>query len=95
LFDELVVDVGPIREEYIGNRAPVLVFAMGLERDFLAEDQLRNGSLGSLALGLTFLRTVNPVQADAFSSFVVQDFDGVAVEDGEYVATHRESWIGM
>jgi hypothetical protein len=37
--------------------------------------------LGSLAAGLAFLRTVDAVQADAFSAVVVQDFDRIAVED--------------
>ncbi len=35
-----------------------------------------------LAIGLALLRTVDAVQPDAFSVVVVQDFDGVAVEDG-------------
>jgi len=35
------------------------------------------------AEGLTFLRAVNAAETDTFSSAVVQDFDGVAVEDGD------------
>ena len=35
------------------------------------------------AEGLTFLRAVSAAETDTFSSAVVQDFDGVAVEDGD------------
>ena len=38
--------------------------------------------LGSLAVGLPFLWAVDAVQANTFSVVIVQDFDGVAVEDG-------------
>ena len=36
-----------------------------------------------LAVGLAFLRAVDAAEADAFRVVVVQDFDGVAVEDGD------------
>ncbi len=39
--------------------------------------------LRSLAEGLAFLRAIDPAEADAFRVLVVQDFDGVAVEDGD------------
>jgi hypothetical protein len=39
--------------------------------------------LPSLAVGLAFLRTVDPAEADAFSVVVVQDFNSVAIEDGD------------
>jgi len=32
---------------------------------------------------LALLRAVDTVQADAFGAIIVQDFDGVAVEDGD------------
>jgi len=32
---------------------------------------------------LAILRAVNPTEADPFRTGVVQDFDGVAVEDGD------------
>jgi hypothetical protein len=38
--------------------------------------------LGAFAVGLTFFRAVDAVEPDTFSAGVVQDFDGVAVEDG-------------
>ncbi len=38
--------------------------------------------LGSRAIGLAFLRAVDAAQTDTFRVSVVQDFDGVAVEDG-------------
>jgi hypothetical protein len=39
--------------------------------------------LRSLAVGLAFLRTVDPTESDTFRVLVVQDFDGVAVEDAD------------
>ena len=57
--------------------------AVGLEGDFLPEGEGRGGLLGSLAEGLAFLRAVDAAEADAFRVLVVQDFDGVAVEDGD------------
>jgi hypothetical protein len=49
--------------------------------------------LGFLTVGLTFLRAVDAVEADTFGAVVVQDFDGVAVEDGddEAVGSVRET----
>ena len=38
--------------------------------------------LGSRAVGLAFLRAVDAAEADTFSMMAVQDFEGVAVEDG-------------
>jgi hypothetical protein len=35
-----VIDVGPIGQDHLPNGACVLVEAVGLDRDFLAEDQL-------------------------------------------------------
>jgi len=37
--------------------------------------------LGLLPVGLAFLRAVDPAEADTFRVLVVQDFEGVAVED--------------
>ena len=37
--------------------------------------------LGLLPVGLALLRAVDTTESDAFSAVVVQDFDGVAVED--------------
>ncbi len=39
--------------------------------------------LGSRAVSLTFLWAINATQADAFGAVVVQDFESVAVEDGD------------
>jgi len=39
--------------------------------------------LRSHAVGLAFLGAINPAEADAFRVLVVQDFEGVAVEDGD------------
>lgn len=43
-----------------------------------------SGLLGSVAEGLAFLRTIDPAEADTFSFVVVQDFDGVAIEEGDH-----------
>lgn len=42
-----------------------------------------SGRLGIVAVGLVFLRTVDPTEADTFGAVVVQDFDVVAIEDGD------------
>lgn len=52
-----------------------------------------------LAEGLGFLRTIDPVEPDTSSLVVVQDFEGVAVEDGddgtgEVVAQNCRSFKG-
>jgi hypothetical protein len=39
--------------------------------------------LRSLAIGLDFLRAVDAAEADTFSVGVVEDFAGIAVEDGD------------
>ena len=39
IFHQFMVDVGAIRQEHIGNGAPVLVEAVSLKRDFLPIDQ--------------------------------------------------------
>ena len=41
---------------------------------------------GVVAVGLAFLRTVDAAESDTFRVVVVQDFDGVAVEDGHDLA---------
>ena len=73
----------PSGREHIGKGAPVLVVAVRLERDFFPEDEVRGGLLRSLAVGLAFLWAVDAAEADTFRVVVVQDFDGVAVEDGD------------
>jgi len=39
--------------------------------------------LGALAEGLALFWAVDPAEADAFRVLVVQDFEGVAVEDSD------------
>ena len=45
-----VIDVGSIWQEHISKRPPVLVLAVNLERDILAEDQRGRGLLRLLEL---------------------------------------------
>jgi hypothetical protein len=40
------------------------------------------GTSRRLVVSLAFLREINATQADTFGAVVVQDFDGVTVEDG-------------
>ena len=40
VFDQGMVDVGPIEQAYIGKGASILVEAVRLERDLFSEDQL-------------------------------------------------------
>jgi hypothetical protein len=40
---------------------------------------------------LAFLRTVDAVQSDAFGAGVVQDFDGITVEDADDLACEPPS----
>jgi hypothetical protein len=42
--------------------------------------------LGCWAVGLALLRAVDAVQADTFGVVIVQDFERVAVEDGDDLA---------
>jgi hypothetical protein len=37
---------------------------------------------------LAFLRAIDPVETDAFRALVVQDFEGVAVEDADDLASY-------
>jgi hypothetical protein len=78
-----VIDVRSIREEHIGNRAPVLVLAECLKGNFFPEGEVRGGVLGFLAVGLAFLLAVDAVESNKLRPLVVQDFDSIAVEDGD------------
>jgi hypothetical protein len=54
-----------------------------LKGDFLPEGEVGGGFLGALAGSLALLRAINAVEADSSSVVVVQDFEGVVVEDGD------------
>lgn len=54
---------------------------MGLDGDILPKGEFRGCVLGVLAERLAFLRAVDAAEANAFRVLVVQDFDGVSVED--------------
>lgn len=78
-----MVDVGSIGQSHLAGGAPRLVLAERLERDFLPEDKLRGGVLSVVAICLAFLLTVDALESETFGVFVVQDFEGVAFEDGD------------
>ncbi len=58
--------------------------AVGLNRDFFPEEWGRGGLLRFPALGLALLRAVNATEAEAVSMVAIQDFDRIAVEDGDH-----------
>ena len=78
-----MIDVRAIPQEHIGKGAVVLILAVGLEDDISLEDERGRSLFGIVAVGLAFLRTVDPAEADTLGVHVVQHFDGVAVEDGD------------
>jgi hypothetical protein len=78
-----LVNVGSVRQKHIGKGALVLIEAVRLERDFFSKDEGRDGVLGVVAKCLAFFRAIDPAQTDALRACVVQNFDGVAVEDGD------------
>lgn len=43
-----MIDVGAIRQENIGKRAPVLVLTVGLKRDFFSEYSVEGACLALL-----------------------------------------------
>ncbi len=61
----------------------MFVRAVRLEHHIFAKHELRCCLLRSLAKRLGFLRAVDAIQVDAFRPFVVQHFDGVAVNNGD------------
>src|SRR5262249_52543946 len=85
-----VIDVASIWQEHSGNGPPVLVEDVSLKSDLLSEYKLRRRLLGSLPVGLTFLRAVNAVEPDTFRALVVQDFDGLAVENRDCISSVSE-----
>ena len=58
LLDEFLIEVPAIGQKHIGNGTLVHVEAVCVERDFLAEEKFRRSLLGSLAVGLAFLRAI-------------------------------------
>jgi hypothetical protein len=64
----------------------ILVQTIGLKCDFFAKNQFRCRLLRSLTKSLTLLWAVDAVETDAFSAVIVKYFDGVAVEDANYMA---------
>jgi hypothetical protein len=76
-----VIDVGPIGQQHVGEGASSLVSAVRLEDDFFSKHQRGCRLLGLMAVRLALLRAVDAAQTDAFRVSVVEDFEGIAVED--------------
>ena len=85
LLYELLIEVHPIGQEHIGKGAPIIVCAVRLECDFFS------GLFGFVAEGLSLLRTVDAARSDALRVLIVQDFDGVAIKDGDDMAENFAS----
>ena len=83
LSDEFLIDVRSIRQEHVSKGTPILVLAVRLERNFFPKDQRRGGMLCIVAVGLALLRAIDAVEADTFRALVVQNFEGVTVEDAD------------
>jgi hypothetical protein len=49
----------------------------------LPEYECRHGLLRLFPIGLAFLRAIDAADANTLRMGVVQDFDGIAVEDGD------------
>ena len=73
VFDQRVIDVGAIGQEYLRKGALVVVLAECLEGDCLSKDSLRSGLLRSIAVSLALLWAVDAVEADTFRVVIVQD----------------------
>ena len=86
VFDQRVVDVGPIGETDIGKDASGPIAAVRPEEDFSPKHHGGRGLLGLMAVRLTFLWTVDATQTDAFGAPVVEDFNDIAVKDGDHEA---------
>jgi hypothetical protein len=81
-----VIDVGSIGQTHLGKDAPRPIAAVRLEEDFFPKHHRGRRLLGLMAVRLTFLRAVDAAEPDTFRLGVVQDFDGVAIEDGDNFA---------
>ena len=75
-----MIHVRSIREQHIGNGAPVFVLTVCLERDLLPKDKRRRRLLRSVAVGLAFFRAVDAVEANAFSAMLDYLVGRVGVE---------------
>jgi hypothetical protein len=70
----------------------VLVALVGLDGHILGKHQFTQGLLGSLALGLLFLRRINSAQTDFVLGVCgVQDCDGVTVSHRHHTAFNGAS----
>ena len=77
-----MIDVGPIGQTHIGKEGyvqPCRGRASG--GGLFPKHQRGRRLLGLMAVRLTLLRAVDPAEADAFRVLLVEDFEGIAVED--------------
>ncbi len=81
-----------IGQEDIGHETLILVLAVTLNRHRPPEDQGRRGPLRDLAERLAFLGAVNAIEADPLRLAVVQDVNGVAVDDADHRTGERNGF---
>ena len=89
-----VINVADPRERMgpmIGKRKAVQAAAPESDKRIGGVDPfvVRGGLLGLLAEGLALLRAIDPAEANACGVLVVQDFDGVAIEDRDHFSLKR------
>jgi hypothetical protein len=54
IFDQCVIDVGAVGEGHVSYGVPVLVVAVGLERNVFPKGEGKGGVLGMLTISLAF-----------------------------------------
>jgi hypothetical protein len=80
------MEIHPIGQKHITKDAFVLVVAVGLGGDHFLEGEFRGSVLGVVAVSVAFLWTVDAAEAHTLRVLVVQDFEGVVVEDANNLA---------
>ncbi|HEX4967867.1 MAG TPA: hypothetical protein VFV44_05060, partial [Nitrospiraceae bacterium] len=83
VFDQRVIDVGPIGQTHLGKDVSRPIAAVRLEKDFLPKHHCGRRLLGLMAVRLTLLRAVDATQTDTFRVLLVQDVKSIAVKDGD------------
>jgi hypothetical protein len=84
-FHQLMIHV-QITVEYRSQRPAVLISPVALNSHVLAEEERGSGLLGLLPESLPLLRAIDAIQPDAFWFFVVEHFNGIAVQDSNNFA---------
>lgn len=92
VLDQLVIHVRAVRQQNIGYGALVPVGVVSLNRHGSTKDHGGRGPLRDLAERLALLGTIDALQADTLSLPIVQDFNGVPIEDADDLAREGEGF---